>query len=151
MGTSIALGGGKYPIPYRNSYFSYIVRNSVKVCWGTAMTDPERQALNERIALRLGWQYKIPCGSKTKTKYWKLPSPRPGKINWFEHPPDYTRDWEHAGPLLIELYRNNWRLCYGSEVFWMESGTQTTWDDGYAEEAPEAIALAFDARKETDA
>ncbi|KKK96027.1 hypothetical protein LCGC14_2666890 [marine sediment metagenome] len=100
------------------------------------MTDAEREPLNERIALRLGWTFHPENPFEERwlhpSRLWSLHT----------HPPDFTRKWEHTGPLLIELYKNNWRLCWGSDVFWMEPPPQITWDwhDGCAEEAPEAIA-----------
>ena len=120
------------------------------------MTNAERQALNKRIALAMGWTKETPSQSFDrrdvihKQFLWIPPLGQYENEPLNTHPPDFTRKWEHAGPLLIELYKNNWRLCWGSGVFWMEPPPQITWDwhDGCAEEAPEAIAVAFDAWKE---
>ena len=107
------------------------------------MTGTERQALNERIALAVGWiKGTLPyetiwaspedSSSGRRLKLWKTQD----KL------PDFTRKWEHAGPLL-DL------MCNGSGMT-NDKALKLVADrlcvDPYME-VSEATAVAFDAWK----
>ncbi|KKL14787.1 hypothetical protein LCGC14_2512150 [marine sediment metagenome] len=118
------------------------------------MTDAEHQALNERIALRLGW-YKEPAISiTTEGPVWHwLPKQRKRQLFHFQYsPPDFTRKWEHAGPLFAKLIS-----VYGG-IIRASARVELQLDEilRLKKQAPEnidtltieAIAVAFDAWKE---
>ena len=57
------------------------------------MTDADRQSLNKRIALRLGYTY--------ENGLWNAPEGEP--LYGLKDLPDFTREWKHAGPLLVKI------------------------------------------------
>ena len=61
------------------------------------MTDADRQSLNERIALRLGYTY--------ENGLWNAPEGEP--LYGLKDLPDFTREWKHAGPLLEDLFKDD--------------------------------------------
>jgi len=117
------------------------------------MTGTERQALNERIALAVGWiKGTLPyetiwaspedSSSGRRLKLWKTQD----KL------PDFTRKWEHAGPLFAKLIS-----VYGG-IIRASARVELQLDEilRLKKQAPEnidtltieAIAVAFDAWKE---
>ena len=126
------------------------------------MTDAERQALNERIALEVGWHYYPKYNSAYR---WHEPYGKDAPKYYHENPPDFTRKWEHAGPLLVELCQEFDDVT----IEWFRSGDTSntpqevrlflrndalfdtacvTRDGGSKDEdLTEAIAVAFDAWK----
>ena len=65
------------------------------------MNDTERKDLNKRIALRLGYTY--------ENGLWNAPEGEP--LYGLKDPPDFTREWNHAGPLLVELFKDDAELA----------------------------------------
>lgn len=96
------------------------------------MTDTERQALNERIALRLGWRQWIKGRGD-----WIPPGKDSDSIQAL--PPDFCGEWEHAGPLQVELWEAGFDLCHDGK-----DGTFYWW--GISNEYPEPLD---DDREET--
>ena len=101
------------------------------------MTDAEREPLNERIALRLGWTFHPENPFEERwlhpSRLWSLHT----------HPPDFTRKWEHAGPLLEEMFKELESIepelaLDDMRIIQEQSGCDLT----------EAIAVAFDAWRE---
>ena len=125
------------------------------------MTDAERQALNERIALAVGWTKETPSQSFDrrdvihKQFLWIPPLGQYENEPLNTHPPDFTREWERAGPLLEELpddvqieitinsipnIEGKFRCAFLRNLRMLGIGAGDT--------RIEAIAVAFDARKE---
>ena len=104
------------------------------------MTDAEHQVLNRRIALKVGWHYYPKYNS---TYRWREPYGKDAPKYYHGNPPDFTRKWEHAGPLL-DL------MCNGSGMT-NDKALKLVADrlcvDPYME-VSEATAVAFDAWKE---
>lgn len=76
------------------------------------MTDTERQALNERIARRRGWE---PAPNKHGyfRPAWRRESSDEGYIYSYDGPPDFIREWEYAGPLWNEMVEEEGLLVAG--------------------------------------
>ena len=93
------------------------------------MTDP-KPTTNEQIALELGWR---------KEPVWNMHGPLKGGWVWVSpdkdvpvqiHPPDFEHDWEHAGPLLEELFEKcrtfKEFLRVMTEIFWCMADNECT-------------------------
>ena len=126
------------------------------------MTDAERTALNERIALLRGWTKET--DEECEEQGWKNPSYMRGWFDptgeWQHRPPNYLDEWEHAGPLLGELTSKYREITIHEGLTFVHvlhgtgnAKTTLCWlskdeDSGGNDYVPEAIARAWLAWKE---
>lgn len=104
------------------------------------MTNDERKD-NEAIALLRGWKYHP---ENSYGEQWLSPS-----YDWHVRPPDYLHDWQHAGPLQVELWEAGFDMCHdfldGTFYWWkISDDSLEPLDDGRENTMDVMVATGLD-------
>ena len=103
---------------------------------------------NEQIALEKGWTNKglarlvgLPC--------WLRPGGQSGDSgDWFYNPPNFSSEWEHNGPLQVELWEAGFELSHDNvdgTFYWYEVNEYgTPLDDDMDDTTDVMLATAMD-------